>query len=66
MEVIIKKSEILSKSKTPPFEINDFSEANEEIRFKHRYLDIRRKKVLSTIEFRAAINQFTRNWFIEN
>lgn len=66
IEVIIKKSEILSKSKTPPFEINDFSEANEEIRFKHRYLDIRRKKVLSTIEFRAAINQFTRNWFIEN
>jgi aspartyl-tRNA synthetase len=51
------------ESKTPPFEINDHVEANEEVRLKHRYLDLRRKSVLENIVFRAEMNRFTRNWF---
>ena len=43
IEIIISKVELLSKSKTPPFEIDDHGElANEEIRYKHRYVDLRR------------------------
>ena len=51
------------EAKTPPFEISDHVEANEEVRLKHRYLDLRRKSVLENIVFRADMNRFTRNWF---
>ena len=63
IEIITLNAEILAESKTPPFEISDHTTANEEIRFKHRYLDIRRTKVLENIKFRAIMNHFTRNWF---
>jgi aspartyl-tRNA synthetase len=63
IEVIILESEILAESKTPPFVIDEHSEANEEVRFKHRYLDLRRRKTLSNVEFRAKMNHFARNWF---
>ena len=65
IEVIITKAELLMESKTPPFEISDHVEANEEVRLKHRYLELRRKSVLDNIVFRAKMNNFTRNWFSE-
>jgi len=57
IEVIINNSiELLSKSKTPPFELDEHStEANEDIRLKYRYLDIRRKKILDYIKFRSKL-----------
>lgn len=63
IEVVVQKAEILAESKLPPFEIDEHSQANEEIRLKHRYLDLRRRPVLETVEFRAKMNHFTRNWF---
>ncbi|MBP8016696.1 aspartate--tRNA ligase [Candidatus Gracilibacteria bacterium] len=65
IEVLIFKAEILTKSKTPPFEISDFCDAGEEIRFKYRFLDLRRSKIFKNIEFRNKLNLFTRNWFNE-
>lgn len=67
IEVIINKTRLLSRSKTPPFELDDFGDtANEEIRYKHRYIDLRRKKVLDNVKFRSKFLNFTRNWFVEN
>ncbi len=63
IEVVISEAEILAESKTPPFVVDDHSEANEEVRYKHRYLDLRRRKTLGNVEFRAKMNHFTRNWF---
>lgn len=63
IEIVTLLAEILAESKTPPFEISDHTTANEEIRFKHRYLDLRRAKVLENVKFRAVMNHFTRNWF---
>ncbi len=63
IEVIVNKAKMLSKSKTPPFEIDEFTKANEEIRLKHRYLDLRRKPVLDNVLFRSKFLNFTRNWF---
>jgi aspartyl-tRNA synthetase len=63
IEIIVDTAEILSMSKLPPFEISDHNAANEEIRLKHRYLDLRRKPVLDIIEFRARMNRYTREWF---
>jgi aspartyl-tRNA synthetase len=63
IEVALDTITILGKSKELPFSIVDEPNTSEEIRFKHRYLDIRRRKVLENIKFRAQMNQFTRNWF---
>lgn len=64
IEVITTKVELLSKSKTPPFELDDHGElANEEIRYTHRYIDLRRKKALENVKFRSKFLNHTRNWF---
>ena len=65
IEIIVSKVRLLSKSKTPPFELDDHWEtSNEEIRYKHRYIDLRRKKVLDNIIFRSKFLNYTRNWFL--
>jgi len=68
IEIIIdSKIELLSASKTPPFELDEHSKtANEEIRFKYRYIDIRRKKIADFIKFRSKMTTYTRNWFTQN
>ena len=64
--MIIKNIVILSRSKTPPFELDEYAEvANEEIRYKHRYIDLRRKSVLDNVMYRSQFINFTRNWFLE-
>ena len=67
IEIIVSSVACLSKSKTPPFEIDDHWElANEEIRYKHRYIDLRRWKALDNLKFRSNFINQTRNWFTKN
>lgn len=67
IEIIVHETKLLSKSKTPPFELDGHGElANEEIRYKHRYIDLRRKKALENLQFRSALTTYTRNWFTKN
>lgn len=62
IEVDIHEMEILSKANTPPFSIcDDFIEANEEIRLKYRYLDIRRGKIKDHLVLRHKVMQTVRN-----
>lgn len=64
VEIIATSIEILTKAPDVlPFPITDDTNASEENRFKHRYLDMRRKPVLDNVLFRAKMNQFARNWF---
>ncbi|MCD5375169.1 aspartate--tRNA ligase, partial [Candidatus Gracilibacteria bacterium] len=66
IEVIVSKVELISKAKTPPFELDAHAEqANEEIRLKYRYLDIRRQKIQDFIKFRSSMTTYTRNWFTQ-
>jgi aspartyl-tRNA synthetase len=66
IEVIISHVELISKAKTPPFELDIHAEeANEEIRLKYRYLDIRRQKIQDFIKFRSSMTTYTRNWFTQ-
>ena len=39
-EMSVVSMDVLSKSKTPPFEISDNKEVSEEIRLKYRFLDL--------------------------
>ncbi len=67
IEVIISQTHLISESKTPPFEIDDHGQLpNEDIRFKYRFIDLRRKKVQENVVFRSKFIHMTRNWFHEN
>jgi aspartyl-tRNA synthetase len=63
IEVVIHTAKILTKAHTPPFEISDKTNTSEDIRFKYRYLDLRRPVMRSKIERRAAMNRFSREYF---
>lgn len=66
IEVIISHVELLSSSKTPAFELDEHAEeANEEIRLKYRYLDMRRKKILDNMQLRSKFTTYTTNWFTD-
>jgi aspartyl-tRNA synthetase len=45
IEVAVKTLEVLSESKTPPFEIDQDKDVNEELRLQYRFLDLRRPKL---------------------
>ncbi|MFA5250630.1 MAG: aspartate--tRNA ligase, partial [Parachlamydiales bacterium] len=55
--------EVLSKAQTPPFTISDEKEANEELRLKYRYLDLRRGFLLKKLELRHLVVNQIRDFF---
>ena len=63
IEVLIHEAKILTKANTPPFEISDKTNTSEDVRFKYRYLDLRRPAMRAKIELRAKMNRFTREYF---
>ncbi|MCK4553797.1 aspartate--tRNA ligase [Candidatus Parcubacteria bacterium] len=65
IEVDCFELEILSESKTPPFEIDQekAKQANEHIRLKFRFLDLRRKKLQDIIIKRDKLIQYVRDYF---
>lgn len=52
IEVVVKELKVLNESKVPPFAIEDSTNASEELRLKHRYLDLRRPTLAGKIELR--------------
>ena len=63
VELIASEVAVVTKAKLLPFPIVDEPNTSEENRFKYRYLDLRRKKVLDNVLFRSQMLTFTRNWF---
>jgi aspartyl-tRNA synthetase len=57
-ELIVDSMNILSASKTPPFEISDSNEVSEEIRLKYRFLDLRRRSMQKKISLRHEVTKF--------
>ncbi len=55
IEVLADKVEILSRAKTPPFEIDKDKDVSEDLRLKYRYLDLRRQRMKKNIEFRHKV-----------
>ena len=53
IEVLISDIEVLNRSKTPPFQIEDHIEAGEDIRLRYRYLDIRRPHMMENLKMRS-------------
>src|SRR5688572_4595402 len=65
VEVLAKELVILNESKTPPFELEDTSKINEELRLKYRYLDLRSPRMLKNIILRDNVIRFFRE-FLHN
>jgi aspartyl-tRNA synthetase len=62
IEIAVNKLEVLSRSITPPFTIEDNTDGGEELRMKYRYLDLRRNMVRQNLELRHRIAQESRKY----
>ena len=66
VEIFVDDLRILAKAQTPPFEIVDNTNTNEELRLKYRYLDLRRKPLQDNIIMRSRIAKVARDYFYDN
>jgi aspartyl-tRNA synthetase len=57
--------EVLSTAEPPPFPVTDRTDADETIRLKHRYVDLRRPRMQRNLRLRAKINSAIRRSFEE-
>ncbi|HEO5064195.1 TPA: aspartate--tRNA ligase [Streptococcus agalactiae] len=62
VELKVQELSVLNTSKTTPFEIKDGIEANDDIRMRYRYLDLRRPEMLENFKLRAKVTHSIRNY----
>ncbi len=62
IEVLGRTLEILNASLTPPFQLDDYSDAGEDIRLRYRYLDLRRPEMQHRLRMRATILSSVRRY----
>ena len=60
VEVLGKELVILNAAKTPPFQLDEYSEAGEDIRLRYRYMDLRRPEMQQRMQTRARITSAVR------
>ncbi len=67
VEMAVKEFKVLSKAKTPPFEIDEEKSqaAGEQIRLQYRFLDLRRKKAQEMLQIRDQMIRHIRAYFQE-
>ena len=53
IEVLTDRVEVLGRSKTPPFQIEDGIETSEDTRLRYRYLDLRRPEMMANMKLRS-------------
>ncbi|MAG55025.1 MAG: aspartate--tRNA ligase [Planctomycetes bacterium] len=63
IDLYVDVLEVLNRSKVPPFEVQDDLATREELRLEYRYLDMRRRPVLSAMEMRSRVTQIMRREF---
>lgn len=62
IEILVRDFEILNASETPPFELDEHTDVNEELRLKYRYLDMRREDLSHAMRMRSKLNQSIRRF----
>ncbi|EEQ79308.1 aspartate--tRNA ligase [Staphylococcus warneri] len=67
VEVQVSNIEIINKSETPPFSINEENtNVDENIRLKYRYLDLRRQELAQTFKMRHQTTRSIRQYLDDN
>lgn len=62
VEVKVERALILAQSETPPIGVGDATEASEELRLRHRYLDLRRLELQRNFLLRDRVSLETRQY----
>ncbi|WP_299510864.1 aspartate--tRNA ligase [uncultured Rummeliibacillus sp.] len=62
IEVYVDKVTLINKSKTPPFQIENRIQVNEDLRLKYRYIDLRRPVMYKTFKLRSDVTKVVRNF----
>jgi aspartyl-tRNA synthetase len=62
IEVLGLTLEILNASATPPFQLDEYSDAGEDVRLKYRYIDLRRPEMQERLRKRAKITSAVRRY----
>jgi aspartyl-tRNA synthetase len=64
IEVVADELLLLNESKTPPFSPAEDAIANEEVRLKYRYLDLRRTEMQKNFALRSRVAMAIRNYLV--
>jgi aspartyl-tRNA synthetase len=62
IDVLVNKVVVLNAAKTPPFQIQDNTDAGEDLRLKYRYLDLRRPAMQKNLMLRHQMYLITRKY----
>jgi aspartyl-tRNA synthetase len=65
IEVVANELLLLNEAKTPPFSPAEDAIANEEVRLKYRYLDLRRPQMQANFALRSRVAMAIRNYLVE-
>jgi aspartyl-tRNA synthetase len=65
IEVVAERLELLNQAETPPFVVEDAVNASEELRLRHRFLDLRRPEMMANLVLRDRITFAVRQYFHE-
>lgn len=66
IEIVAKRMDILNSSETPPFPLTEQAEVSEDVRLRHRYIDLRRPEMLQKLRFRSKITSLLRRFLDDN
>ncbi|MDG1079499.1 MAG: aspartate--tRNA ligase [Porticoccaceae bacterium] len=66
IEVYGTHLEILNAAVTPPFQLDDHVTVGEDVRLKHRYMDLRRNEMQNSLRFRSKITSSIRNYLVDH
>lgn len=66
IEIVAQELTILNSSETPPFPLTEQAEVSEDVRLRHRYIDLRRPEMLQKLRFRSQITRQLRHFLDEN
>ena len=65
VEVLAREIKVLNASRTPPFEIQEGVAADEALRLRYRYLDLRRPEMQEALILRGAVTRAVRSYLDE-
>ncbi|MEE3183338.1 MAG: aspartate--tRNA ligase, partial [Pseudomonadota bacterium] len=62
VEVLGSALEILNSSATPPFQLDEYSSAGEDVRLRYRYVDLRRPEMQDRLRLRSEVTSYVRRF----
>lgn len=66
VEIEVSKIDVINRCDPLPFQVNDDFDANEDLRLRYRFLDMRRKQVQDVFRLRDRVARAIRTYFAEH